>query len=1794
MNLSPEAGRHLEAYLNAVEARMARKSPAVRRELREALREHVTEALLRTGNETPSPEDVERVLAGMDAPESFAEDPVEIGSDPAPAKGRSASRWFFLALGFLLVNGYAAWKLTRLPAPAPGPSQAAPEAAVAERTVLKLESASQVDIAPDGGATLRLVFNAAPDRDSLIRCLRLFQSDGTDLDYELIGRAGSREVLLKTGALTQNRVAYWLVAGLATSDPNHRPGLAQTGGVDILHQFQFHRFDPESPSFGPGELQVRFNQPVELEGAASFVSIEPALEFTVEPFESWRGSGLRIAGDFKPGAIYTVTLKQGLRSTRGLPLPEQIERAIQFPDRPAGLRLAAPGRYLSPKGSLQIPVSAVNVKECKVSVRRVFENNLVALARRDAWLDSHYGPLTEGLETESESRTVPIVSKPNEETRFPIRLRDWAGPEPRGVYCLELRSDRTGVSRELLVVTDLGLSARVADGEIRVWVNSLHAAEPAGGAEVVLYGEDNQEISRAVTDGSGLARLPRAAGDKPLVVTARKDGDLSYLDLRRTAVHPEDSPEGAAYLAVGAMEAAVFTDRGVYRPGERVFLQALVRGSDGNAPKPFPALFRIRKPDGRVFKDLPVTLDAFGSAQAETTLPEYLPTGRYALELALPGTFTVLGSATAALEDFVPPQIRVTLETGGPRLTAGNPLAFTALGEHLFGRAASGLKAEGHVTFRAERFAPKDWAGWSFGDAEKSFSAILRPLGAKPLDEQGRAAFSAENSAAWRPPAALLAVQQVTVTEPNGRAVTAYTSTPLDAYPFYIGLRLPAEGTLRSGESYRLRLVAVAPDGQPVAGPSTLILQLARVDWTSALRRNRSGNYEWSSERRLTTVRRDTLAVGGTPVEWAFTPDRPGEYVILASDPIAGASSSVGFPAASPDQTWVEWSREKPDRVGLELDRKVYHPGDTARLQIRTPFGGIALLSVESDRVLEQRVLRLEKNTAEIEIPVLAAYAPNVHCSITILRPATAESVWSAHRAAGTVALLVEPPDRRLSVSLEVPKTARPQTPLPIRVLARTSSGAPATGEVTVLVVDEAICGLTQMETPDPMQVFLGLRCPGVAGFDLYGELMPIFEDSITGVARVGGDGETALMKRLNPIRANRFKPLALWKSRLVLDAEGRAETTVDLPEFSGSVRVMAVVYNASQVGSADAPATVKRALVVQPSLPRFLAPGDRAFALVELYNESGRPASVRLGVSCAGPLQAPEPEQTVELAAGASRRVAVPLLAGDTSGKAFCTIEAEGASETFRETIELAVRPGSGLRVHSAWHRLGAGESLDLEPPADWLADTLSRDVRVSGEPELKLGRALDYVMGYPYGCLEQTVSGAFPLLYAADLAHRILPKSAEQADLAAFVQAAILRVLSMQRADGSFSLWPFEGQTDRFASLYAAHFLAEAARASYPVPADRLDAALNFLRNRLERDTVTDASPGNKEWANDMQERAYACHVLAVAGRPDPGWNGRLRELAPRLPFAARVHTASALLLSGEPRQTTELLRGFGLPPERPREAGGSLNSGVKDAALLLSAWLEVAPEDPAVDQLAQGLELRQKDGHWGSTHDNAMALLALGKRARLAGGPSDPAQGVLELDGGVQRAVSSTQAVHLASAPGEPGARRVANRGPGPLFVSVREEGVAREPEAETDCGLSVRREFLNLRGEPLDPSLLPQGEGFVIRLILDSGDRELDNVVIEDLLPAGWEIENANLATSQQFSWITERNDPFRHRDLRDDRLLLFSGPIRGVVRFHYVVRAVNPGTFLLPPVMAACMYDPEIRSVSGRGWAEVEP
>ena len=1670
---------------------------------------------------------------------------------------------------------------------------------------LDLLSVTQVDFTPDRRATLRLQFNAPTDTRLLGKFLSLSTRSQSNLSYEISAPApSSAVVLVQTEMVEQDTLELTLEPGVPASTGPLGSEKQVVRQVPLSSSFRLTGVEAASPSFEAPSVTLSFSTAPDAQGAREFIEVQPAASFSVEPLNSWWSSGLKLTGGFEPGRIYTITLKPGLRSESGLSLAQPISRRVNFPSRDPALCFSAEGRYLSPSGSLRIPLMHVNARECRLAAYPVPPQNLIQLALREAGRMEHFWAW--GGDGLMEKLTAPawvyptnaLDSKPEAITRAAVDLSRLTDGPPRGAYWLTAEPEKGQGSRQLVMITDLGLSVKSADDGMLVWVNSLSAAQPVAGVRVSVYAENNVELASGTTDGDGLSFLAlddKAWEQSPLLVVASLSNDVSCLNLDQGGVSLPAGEGDRAFLAEG-YEAYVFTARGVYRPGETIEAKAVARDRALKCPEPFPAVFRVVRPDGRVFRDVPVTLDALGAAEMKVEMPDYLPTGQYTLELDLPGTLKTLGSTTVALEDFFPPQVRVDVKPPEAPLQADVDGGFAVHADHLFGKPAAGLPVSGFVVWKTLEFKPKGWADFVFGDAEKEFTAIYSSAGQGRLDEEGNIRFPLEPSAGWRPPARLQAVISGTVMESGGRAVTASAACPFDPYPFYIGLKTAAARMAAAGAAQSLELALVRPDEQAAAAHIALRVNLYRSVWSTVLKRNAQNRFTYQSEQQLIPAGEELVQLADGRAAHSFKVDQAGSYLLQVTEPASGASSSLRFYATEPGGSGVAWGGDRPDQVELTADRDAYAPGDSARVMIQAPFAGTALLTVENDRILDRRVVRMTNSSELVEIPLRDEYAPGVYAAVTMIRPAVAESVWTAHRAAGIAYLPVKPAGRRLNIAVEAPDVLPPQQPAQVKVRVAGEQGPVPDADVTLMAVDEGICMLTDFKTPDPLDWFLAPRWFATSLYDLYSLLMPLLDEEATAAVSPPGDGEEGLGKRLNPIRTRRFKPLALWKSGIKTDAAGEAVVALDMPEFAGRVRLMAVALTRERLGSAERAALVKRSLVVQTSLPRFLAPGDTGEATISLFNETDDHRAAKIRVTCGGPLSAEKPEWTQELAGQASATLRIPLRAGAAPGAALCQVEVASGADVYRESIELPVRPASPREVRFLHGELKAGGEFKVEAPADWVPGSVWGELLCLSGPEGRWKGALDWLTAYPYGCIEQVTSTVFPLLYLEDMRKSLWPDlGGPEADRETIL-SGVYRVLSMQLGGGGFSLWPGGTQVYPWGSLYATHFLIEARKAGVPVPEDRLESALAWVRGRLDARASADASPDSDDWQTDMGERAYACLLLALAGTPSDSWMSRLEEQASLLRPGTRINLALALMHGGEPGLAGGVLEQLGIPPPgMPRDRGRSLDSDVRYAALLLSAWLERDPANPLVPQLARWLDDAQQDGRWLTTQDNAFALMALGKYARTR--PRDPKPWSAEWSAASLAAVSTGPTNLFRWANGNvswPASGILANRGPGEFYYTVRLEGVpaADRPAAERDDGLQIRREWLDLDGNPVDLEAVPQGQLVIVKLTLDTLGEPMDNLVIEDLLPAGFEIENPALATAQVVPWIRDRENGVASRQARDDRMLFFTGFINGRQAFYYSMRAVTPGEYVVPPAVVECMYDPVVRSVNGGGRVKV--
>lgn len=1678
----------------------------------------------------------------------------------------------------------------------------APPASFSFRSApLRLLRADQREFLPDGSVVLQLRFSAPVSPAALEHAMRLVSPGGEHIPFRVTGEATAADLLVRTGPVPRDEGELRIAAGLCSAAGPEPLETEVRRPIRFYSVLTLIDIEPVSRAFEKGYLEARFSGPVSVDRAAAFVDVQPATRLTVEQAHRWDGPRYRFYGDFRPGRTYTVTFRRGLPGEQGHALQEHVTRQVAFPDRPASLAFRAAGRYLSSAGRRAVTLSAVNVPRAGVTLREVLPENLVAFAMREHGRYHHfYGRPEDGLGRVLATGTVACVAEPNTEAAAAVRLDDLLGSRRSGAFRLTASVPKGPSADHFVVLTDLGLAAKVSHGEVLVWANSIRTLEPAAGAEIRVYSGENELLASGRTDADGLARVARPKGSEPFLVTARAGDDLSYVCLAGGPVGLGDTG-GRPWLARGH-EAFVHTDRGIYRPGETAHVRAVVRGPGGAAPEPFPVALRAVRPDGRTLLERTVVLSALGTAGFEVAWGETDPTGRYMLQLRVPGREAPIGQAAVALESFVPPRMTVAASADRERATAGETVRLTASARHLFGAPAGGLPASARVEFVPVDFEHDAWRGFVFRDGEKTFRNTWRNAGKGTTDAEGGALFNVGTDAAWRPPSAVKAVLGVTVNELGGRGVSAYTSCLVDCYPFYAGLKRETGGAARTGEPLRFEVAAVRPDGTP-ADADTLHVSFCLASWSSALRKEPDGRFVYRSERRLTPVHEADVVLRGGRGRHEFTPGIAGPCVLIVSDLRSGASASEPVYVGSPDAQWLASSLERPDRVELVLDKPSYRPGEEAVLAIRSPFAGRALVTVESDRVHVTRVVRMEKNTAEVRLPVEAAWAPNAWCAVSVIREVRAGDEIAAHRAAGAVPLVLDREAARLAVAVGAPEVCRPRAALEVRLDVRDAAGAGVEAEVAVAVVDEGICLLTGFRTPDPWSFFFGRRALAVALHDLYGELLPEADAAPSvGSAPGGGEAAVSLRGRLNPVRARRFRPLALWQGAVRTGPDGRAVCRFELPEFTGRVRVMAVAVDAARCGAGEAAVAVRRPLVVQSSLPRFLAPGDRCRLPVELFNRTGAGGEARVRVSTRGPLSvAAEPGAgaAVSLADGASARLGYDLEAASRAGVGIVRIEAELGGERYEEEFELAVRPAAPRIVRARTGTVAPGAAVRIELPSGWLPGTGAYRVLASGMPAVQLAGSLDYLLHYPYGCVEQTVSSTFPLLYLPELYAAARRGRRVLVDLEPMVRRGILQLLSMQTSSGAFAYWPNSRDAYPWGSLYATLFLLEAGKAGHEVPAERLAMALDYAASLLARNPPKAGDLASRAWRDDLCLRSYACLVLAAGGRPDPGWMARIEEQLDLGDFPVRLHLASAYAAAGRRRDALRLLEAWGpvaLPPS-PREVDGNLNSPTRSEALLLSAWLDLDPGAGIVPQLARRLEGARVEGRWHTTQENAMALMALGKYSRRRAAAAQPFTGTARRAGEPAARFDAKGGLDLAfDEPGDGGVV-LENDGPGTMYYTWSAAGVPAEAaEAqEGDHLVRLRRRFLDAEGRPLEGRPVRQGEMLVVEWVLAAAGDPTSNLVVEDLLPAGLEIENANLKTSEAVPWARGKSTlPVRHVDGRDDRMIAFTGVFGGERRFFYAVRAVTQGRFAVPPALAEGMYQPEQRSLHGRGVLEVTP
>ncbi len=1549
-----------------------------------------------------------------------------------------------------------------------------------------------------------------------------------------------------------------------------------------------------------GHIEVATTQQVLKENLKNLISITPKVNFEVE----YHAAGFTISSsEFDAAKPYKLTIAKGLKGIFRGELEEDYKGDVAFGKvEPSLAFVNNNSMYLSNKAYKNIGIKIVNVPKVKVRVSKVFANNIMAFLQDRMrygsqyinygndyqyysyqYYDSEkYGKLvSEEVYEVSELERVGNVYLLQLDFNDRLKDRD-------GVYVMEIQdADRRYIAASKIVsYSDIGLMAKQEKDALYVFAHAISTAEPIAGAKISFVSKTNQLMKIITTNQEGVAVFSNIKNETPdfiaEMLTAQKGNDFNFMLLNKTKINAAKFETGGLRLSDAGYQAFMYGDRNLYRPGETVFLSTIIRTNSWKNPGEIPVKIALLQPNGKVYKTLRKTLDNQGATETSFDIPNGAVTGTYTAEVYTANDI-LLNSYHVSVEEFMPDRIKVKLKTDKNSLGVNDSIVLTGTVLNLFGPPASNRNYAVEVSLKRKGFHPKNYPDYTFSITNnKSFGSVLNE---GKTDTQGLFVESYMVPSAYADAGVLQGKFYTTVFDESGRPVnrvapfevfTQKAFYGIGAFPYYMS----------TNKTVDIPLVAVDKEGQTISDEADL--KIIRYQWRTVLESTRQGRYRYKSQRDEIVEVNKKVQLKDDNMVYSYIPSQSGQFEVRISKP--GVSSYVtrsfyAYRYGDTESTSFEVNQE--GEISMEFDKPTYKVGETATVLLKAPFEGRMLVAIEREEVISYQFAQTDKKVKSLQFAITKDMMPNVYLTATLIRPSKELNVplTVAH---GFAPMMVEDAANGVAVKVTAEDKSRSKTKQLITVETIPNAN------VTIAVVDEGILQIKNYDTPNPYNFFYQKRALEVASYDLYPYLFP---EMVPSSMITGGDADMG--KRVNPVPNKRVKLVSYWSGIKNSGASGKVSYEIDIPQFSGDLRVMAVAYKDKQFGSNDQSMKVADPLVVSAGLPRFFSPNDTITMPLTLTNTTKNADKARINITTEGPVTVLDGNnKTTDLSADGENRTFFKVVANNSIGPAKIKVDVETLGETFKHETDITVRPPASLQKRSSAGAVKAGDGLDLDLlNKDFVPESVDGQLVISKNPALEFADDLDYLVGYPHGCVEQTVSKAFPQIYFSDMV-TIMGKNRRTATMANSnnpnwnVQQAVNKLEGMQLGSGGLSYWQGGRYESWWGSVFTCHFLIEAKKAGFEVNENVLDKLFTYVQRKLKKKETFAYfyyDENNKEQKREIarKEIPYSLYVLALAGKADASTMNYYKANVNNLAADGRYLLAGAYALAGDVQKFNEILPTDFIGDRSKKVFGGSFYSPIRDRAIALNALVEVDPNNQQIATLTKHLIDDYKKSKWLNTQERVFTFLAIGKMAKKSAGTNVTA--TVQANGKTV-ATFDGENISLSYADINTDLVRIMTKGSeGSVYYFWNVEGLTADGSyVQEDSYLKIRRSFFDRYGRPIDNNTVTQNDIVVVKLsLLSTGSDNVENVVVTDILPAGLEVENPRIGELPNMDWIKNESKP-EHQDFRDDRVHFFTYATNKNKDFYYLTRAVTPGQFQLGPVSADAMYDGEYHSYHGAG------
>jgi len=1340
------------------------------------------------------------------------------------------------------------------------------------------------------------------------------------------------------------------------------------------------------------------------------------------------------------------------------------------------------------------------------------------------------------------------------------------------------------VSRNVLA-SNLGIIAKAGNNrKIHAAVTDLRSTKPLAGVEVRLINYQQQLIAKAITDSKGLVELNYSS--KPFMLVAAKGDDRGYLKLNDGNSLSLSKFDVTGNVVQKGIKGFLYGERGVWRPGDTLFLNFILEDKNKVLPESHPVVFELINPQGQLVKRS-IKSSGVGDFYSFITItdPE-APTGNWTGRVRVGGS---VFEKVLKIEAVKPNRLKIKIDIGADKIYgAKNKVQGTLQANWLHGAVAKNLKAEMELVLKPVTTKFKKYRDFIFDDPASDYSPQEFTVFDDRVDSEGKANFMRTVNIRSAAPGMLKAVFTTRVFETGGDYSIDQFSVPYAPFDKFVGVKLPkgdkARGMLLTDTDHEVEVVTVDADGNPIS-VNNLEATVYKINWRWWWERSSDNlaSYIGRSNHRPIVKKKFSTKEGVGSFKFEIKYPDWGRYLVRIKAPGGHATGKTCY------VDWPGWAgRAQKDNPGgasmlvFTADKQKYTVGEEVSINIPSSEGGRALVSIENgSKVVASYWVETKEKETYFKFNATEDMAPNVYVNITMLQPHAQTANDLPIRLYGVVPIFVEDPATKIQPELIMADELSPEKEVEIKV--KEQNGKAMT--YTVAMVDDGLLDLTRFKTPDPHKTFYAREALGVKTWDVYDMVLGAYGGKLEQLFSIGGDGE---LEGKAKKKANRFKPVVKFFGPFELKAGKTAKHKFIMPKYIGSVRTMIVAGKDGAYGFNDKTTPVKNPLMILATLPRVLGPGETVKLPVNVFAMDDKIKSVELQVKTNKFLKLEDnPVQTVTFDEVGDKIQTFNIKVAEELGVGTVKIIATSGSFTAEYDIELDVRNPNPPVVNTFSKILEPGKSISESFNVIGIKGTNTLNFEVSSLPPLNLGRRLKYLIRYPHGCVEQTTSSVFPQLFLKS----VMEISDEmEAKITDNIEAGINRLSKFQLSDGGLGYWPNASDANDWGTNYAGHFMLEAEAKGYALPINFKDNWLNYQRNRANQWSETDRRSYSR---NDLIQ-AYRLYTLALANEPELGAMNRMREME-SISAAAKWRLAAAYALIGKPEVAKEITANVEtIVKNNYVEMSYTYGSGLRDQAMILETLGLMKNYDagvPVIEKISEQLNSQR----WMSTQTTAYSLLAMAKFSGNNKGTANVFDFSWQVNNGKEESLTKVGNIKQISIDYEKRDSlqlNVTNDGEAMIYLSFVNEGtplVGDATSAAKNLNLSIR--YTDKNGNAIDVSRLAQGTDFRAEVTIKNPGQmgHYKEMALTQIFPSGWEIHNTRLFESG----VGTIGDVATYMDIRDDRVYTYFDVLSGKSKkFVILLNAAYLGKYYLPTVDCEAMYDNRINARKPGKWVEV--